>query len=164
VRGKQQEEESNPLKVWGLVGLGVVAVALIGYLVYRGLGIGGVAPREQTTAEVNIQKIATIYREFTDAHRGKAPANVEELKAWATKLKKDKLTQLGIDDPEQAFTSPRDKQPYVVVPTRMNMLQPDMFVAYEKVGVGGKRLGVTAMGREFEVPEENLKYHVPGMK
>ena len=94
----EKEEQANPYMVWGAVGIGGVAVLLVGFFLYRSFFSGGFVGRELTSAEDNIKKIAFIYREYTSANRGKPPANVDELKAWAKKLSKEKQADLSIED------------------------------------------------------------------
>jgi hypothetical protein len=152
---KAQEEKAEQYKVWGLIGLGTVAVLVVGFFGYRYFfGGSGFVGRELTSGEENIKKIAYMYSQYTGA-KGKPPANVDELKAWAKTLSKAKQTDLGIDDVEKAFTSPRDNQPYVVVPLRADGMKPDLVIAYEKTGAGGKRWGVSGMGSAWEIGSKN---------
>ncbi len=84
---------------------------------------------------------------------------MEELKAWTKKLNKTELVQMGVDDPETAFVSPRDNQPYVLV--KGGGSGPGDVLAYEQTGVGGKHYIVTPMGRAFELDDLELKRRVP---
>jgi hypothetical protein len=74
--------------------------------------------------------------------------------------KKDKLAARGIEDLDDAFVSPRDKQPYVLVKPEAAQRgpggRPPMLWVYEKTGVDGKRMGVN-MGGAFEMDEERFK-------
>src|SRR5439155_9574819 len=74
----------------------------------------GVPYREQPSAEARIQKIGALCNTYA-ARQRKKPSSIDELKAWLKKLDKTDLAQMGIEDPEAAFVSPRDNEPYVLV-------------------------------------------------
>jgi hypothetical protein len=116
--------------------------------------------------EKHILKIVSLYTEFRGAHQGRAPKDAQELKEWAKGLKKDKLTSRGIENLDDAFVSPRDKQPYVLVRPEAAKPgpggRPAMLWVYEKTGVGGKRMGANPMGYAFEMDEEAFKKVLPG--
>src|SRR5262245_10213429 len=117
------------------------------------VGCGGPQPKPLSPEEVHLQKFGRLYFE----HRmstGKPPANVQELKAWAKKQGKDKLDKMEIDDVEQAFVSPRDHEPYVLVQLPMGM---GPVLAHEKSGAGGRRLVLNSQGNVMDVNETQFQ-------
>ena len=118
-----------------------------------------IEPQPLPPAEARVRKLGTIYHEFITAQHGKKPANMEELKAWAKKLSKTRLGEMGIEDVDATFVSPRDNQPYVLL--RGGPAGPWQVVAYEKTGLEGKRYVITAMGSALELEESALK-QIPG--
>jgi hypothetical protein len=141
--------------VSGQVVLGLVVLSLLN-------GCGPRLPdRVQPSAEARIQKLAGLCNKFATRQR-KKPASIEELKTWAKSLDKNDLVQMGIEDPDTAFVSPRDNQPYVLV--RSGGSGPGDVLAYEKVGEGGKHYIVTPMGAAFELDEQELRRRVPSAK
>jgi hypothetical protein len=125
-------------------------------------GCGPTVPyREQPSAEARIQKLASLSSAYA-VQQKKKPASIDELKAWAKKLDKTELARLGIEDPESAFVSPRDNEPYVLVKSAGS--GPGDVLAYEKTGAGGKHYVVTPMGSAFELDKAELKRRVPSAK
>jgi len=82
-------------------------------------------------------KIGLAYREFCDRN-GRPPAKADDLKKTLN------------DD--SVWTSARDKQPFVVIwnvdPAKV---PPGTIIAYEELGVHGKRLVRTAVGSTEEM-------------
>ena len=117
--------------------------------------------KEQPSAAARIQRLASLCSKYAIRQR-KRPTSIEDLKAWAKNLDKTELTQIGLEDPNTAFVSPRDNQPYVVV--RSPGTGPGDVLAYEKTGEGGKHYIVTPMGSAFELDEAELKRRVPSAK
>jgi hypothetical protein len=111
-------------------------------------------PRIQPPAEAHIQKIASLYNEYRATH-DKPPATIEELKAWAIKLKPQQRADLGIDDPETAFVSPRDHQLYGLA--NLGEMGMGPLLAYEKTGANGKHYVVSSVGSVSELTDAQLK-------
>jgi hypothetical protein len=123
---------------------------------------GGPVKTDLDPNEKHILKIISLYSEFRAAHRGKPPRDARALKSWAQRLKKEKLAERGIENLDDAFVSPRDKQPYVLVKPEAARPgpggRPAMLWVYEKtVGGDGKRMAANPMGYAFKVDEERLK-------
>jgi hypothetical protein len=129
--------------------------------VLSGCGPRFTAREEQPSAEARIQKLASLCNRY-GARQRKKPGSIEELKAWTKNLDRTELTRLGIEDPETAFISPRDHQPFVLVKSPGS--GPGDVLAYEKVGEGGKHYIVTPMGSAFELDEAELRRRVPSAK
>jgi hypothetical protein len=122
-----------------------------------GGGDGGPVKTAMAPSESHILKIVTVWTEYKKDHRNKPPTSLDELKAYAKKLSKDKQKQLGIEDPDKMFTSPRDNQPYGLnrVGTEMGGMNKILF--YEKVGVNGLRMTASTMGTVAEVDETEFR-------
>ncbi len=123
---------------------------------------GEVKPREQSPAEVSLQKLAGAWTEFASG-QGRPPADVDDLKDWARRRSVEFRIALGIEDVETAFVSPRDQQPYVLVPPSDAAGGPDAIVACERSGVAGRRLVVNALGNVWEMSEADLRQKVPNL-
>jgi hypothetical protein len=120
--------------------------------------------------EKHILKLASLYSDFR-AKNGRAPSNIKELKDFAGRMSKEDREARGLEDLEQAFTSPRDNQPYKVVPPQA--VRPagkggppgppmPMVIIYETTGVDGKRMVASGMGGgAFELTDERLREYVP---
>jgi hypothetical protein len=111
-------------------------------------------PRDQTPGEANIARFYTMYAGCRASLKGKSPSSVEEVRDWAKKQTKEKLTQLGVVDVDTACISPRDNQPYVVVELPMGM---GPVVAHEKDGVSGRRLVVNSQGSVIDANESQFQ-------
>jgi hypothetical protein len=112
--------------------------------------------------EQHILRVASLYGLYKNTHKGKGPATMDELKAWVKKMKPAELSKLKITDVEQTFTSPRDNQPYQLNDLRKAPGGMGGVLAYEKVGVNGKRMTVSSMGTTAELSEASMREAVPG--
>lgn len=120
---------------------------------------GGNPPPPETQ---HIQRVARLYMEYFQSKKmQQSPKNVDDLKAFAKTLDKQRLTGMGIDDLDAAFVSPRDKKPYVVLPAApMGMpsggkqgaapqgmeAMSRAIIVHEQEGVSGKRMVVFMQG------------------
>jgi hypothetical protein len=116
-----------------------------------------VEPREALLGEAETQRVLGLYTHYRSTTGGKPPPNADALKAWVKKLKKEELSQRGITDVDQAFISPRDQQPYVIVPPSGSL----GVVVFERKGVDGKRYVGTQQGSTLEIDESRLREQVP---
>jgi hypothetical protein len=114
--------------------------------------------------EKHILKLAALYSDFRGKN-GRLPKTIDELKAFARKMSPEDLRQRGIDDLDKAFTSPRDNQPYKLVPPqRPKRGGPPfpMVILYEATGVDGKHMVASGMGGgAFEWDEATLRQNIP---
>src|SRR5437763_1274492 len=67
--------------------------------------------QEPPLTQARIRKLAPLCRKYMIKQK-KKPGSIEELKAWVKKLSPTEQSELAIDDPETAFVSPRDNQPF----------------------------------------------------
>jgi len=109
-------------------------------------------PQVPPLGHLRIQKLGSICTQFAVSQR-RQPSNVDELKAWAKKLPKEKLDAMGIENIDEAFISPRDQHPYVLVRGGPQM----MIQAHEKTGEGGKRYVLYSTGSVFEMADGAFK-------
>ncbi len=159
---RPKKKQSNRNVVIAGVAGGVLLIGVLAFVFLRGWG--GDVGKPPPDVHVSIQKLSAIYTDYTAANKGSPPANVKQLKDWVGKQKKERLAQWGAEDLEATFTSPRDNQPYVILPVREDLAGPDTVMAHEQKGVGGKRFVLTAMGSAFEVDEAAFKMMVPGAR
>jgi hypothetical protein len=129
-----------------------IILGMVAFTLLSGCG-RSIEPQVPPAGLSRIQKLATVCREYA-VNQKKQPSTVEELKAWAKKQPKSQLTWLGIEDVDQAFVSPRDQQPYVLVRGAGQKMGPLMVLAYEKTGENGKRYVVTTTGSVLELEEK----------
>ena len=127
------------------------------------LGCGGQrASRERE--ESNLKPLAVFYGQFTGRHRGRSPANEAEFKEFLRSLSSEQLATFNVTDPESLFVSPRDQEPYVIIygsPSGPPGPGGAPVIAYEQVGVGGKRFVASSIGAVEEVDEARFKELVP---
>ena len=97
-------------------------------------------------------------------HRGQPPANEAEFRTFVEKEGPSLLEQFALKDVSSLFVSSRDNQPYVILYGPLSgppgpAGQP--VFAYEKTGVGGKRMVASGLGAVEEVDEARFKELVP---
>jgi hypothetical protein len=114
-----------------------------------------VQPREALPGEAETQRILVLYTDYRQAMGGKPPPSAEVLKKWAKGLKD--LSQRGITDLDQAFVSPRDNLPYVIVTPSGGL----GVVVFERKGAEGKRFIGTQQGSVIEIDEAYFRQNVP---
>lgn len=129
------------------------------------LGWSGCSAPANVDEQVSTLKpLAILYGRFPAQHRGQAPANEAEFRTFVEKEAPSLLEQFAVKDVPSLFVSSRDKQPYVILYGRLAGppgpgMQP--VFAYERVGVGGKRLVASGLGAVEEVDEAKFKQLVP---
>jgi hypothetical protein len=111
-----------------------------------------------------LKPLAILYGRFLAQHRGQPPANEAEFRTFVDKEAPSLLEQFAVKDVPSLFVSARDNQPYVILYGRLTgppgpAGQP--VFAYEKAGVGGKRMVATSLGAVEEVDEAKFKELVP---
>lgn len=118
---------------------------------------------ERDPGERPILKVLSIYSRF-QRENNRSPANTEELKGWLKRQDKTVREQLGADDVEKVFISPRDNQPFQINPPNPRVMGGQgRVVIYEKVGVDGKRQTASSMATVAEMDEETLRRYVPNL-
>lgn len=120
----------------------------------------------QSTEESNLKPLAVFYGRFQAQHRGQPPKDEAEFKEFLKTMTPADLETFKLKSADEIFTSSRDKQPYTIVygPPQGPAKGPGgaPIIAYEKVGVGGKRYIASSLGGIEEVDEARFKELVPG--
>jgi hypothetical protein len=128
--------------------------------VLAGAAVGCGKERDLTVDEgrTHILNAMSVWHEYRKANNNKAPKSMDEFKSWAKKnVKPETLQRMGYKDVDELLTSPRDGQPYELIPPHpappgmpSGMAGVAQSVMAEKVGVNGKRFSVTGMGNVME--------------
>ena len=109
----------------------------------------------------NMRGLAVAYGQFSSRHRGRPPKSEKELRAFIEKemggvTYAESYNMTSVDD---LFISSRDNEPYEVIYGKKSKI-----VAYEKVGVDGKRFVAHDLGAAEEVDEATFAELVPNAK
>ncbi len=122
---------------------------------------GGVAQQES-----NLKKLSLFFGQYQGQHRGAWAPDEKSLKEFI-KSQELMLKSHQITDVDGLFISERDHQPYVILFGSQDgaPLGPggSPVVAYEKVGVAGKRFVASSLGAVEEVDEQRLRQWVPNL-
>lgn len=120
------------------------------------LGCGQPAPVAPPPHQKHhIQEAFHFYLVYGMRNEARAPKDGDELKQWALQHavdEKEIFTRMGIAGREEtAFTSPRDRLPYIVgrIPTEDPLF--GTAIVMEQQGVDGKRFVVFETGRAEEI-------------
>jgi len=116
-------------------------------------------PAAQESAEVAVQRsnmraLAAAYGSYQKNNRGRPPKSEKSFRAWIEK--NGGALDYGAEDIDEMFISSRDDEPYVVIYGK-----PKDVVAYESVGVEGKRYIADNLGIVTEVDEATFREKVP---
>jgi hypothetical protein len=142
----------------------ILLVLVLGFIAGCGEKVtkSDLAPEEK-----HILKLASLYTDFRSKN-GRPPKDIDELKGFTRKMSQQDLAARGIDDIDKAFISPRDNQPYKLVPPQA--AKPvgkggppmPMVVVYEQTGVNGMRMVASGVGGgAFELDDARLREYVP---
>src|SRR5262245_42716683 len=120
------------------------------------LGCGGQSSSERPPQQRHhIQEIFHFWLVYQMRNKGRSPRDASDLKEWAIANKKaesEMFAKMGIAGHEDsAFLSPRDGQPYILRQLSSQELGMGRTVAFEEVGVEGKRYVVFDTGRAEEI-------------
>lgn len=116
--------------------------------------------RENST----LKPLVIAYGQFIASHRGTPPANEAEFREHLNATWDSIKEFHQVKSVDELFISNRDKKPYVVLYGIVNGPpgpggQP--VIAYEQVGVSGKRFIASSLGAIEEVDEAKFKQMVP---
>ena len=124
--------------------------------------LGGCSKTPSTVGKPEVSRLrplAVLYASAASALHH-PPQNEAEFKKYIASQKGKMLDVLKVEDPDAIFVSERDGQPYVVKYVAAGGKIPDV-VAYEKVGVGGKRMVGFATGVVADLDEAQFRESVP---
>jgi hypothetical protein len=83
-------------------------------LLFLLIGCGGGAPVPQPEAQTQIQQLTGLYLYYASKNNDLGPASLDDLKKWSKALPASERHAFG--DLDKLFISPRDNQPYRIVP------------------------------------------------
>jgi hypothetical protein len=123
------------------------------------VGCGGGNPSEPD-AKVRLTKVLRLYQVYVDKNK-KGPPDEQALREFGQKLSpKERDEYLIGDDLESIFTSPRDKQKYVIqYNLRLSPGGPNRAVAWEATGQGGMRFVALSIGYVEEYDDETFQQY-----
>jgi hypothetical protein len=124
-------------------------------------GCGG-TPSAAPASNADFQKLVALYSRMINA--GTPPTSEAEFKSAIKDRLKSVADALGVTDVDALFVSPRDGKPVVVVYGRRPPGMNSEVVAYEQVGVAGKRLVGFSLGTIEETDEQRFRELVPAPK
>ena len=135
-----------------------------------GVAAGGCGPKvtpveREPEGREEMRRLVSLYSTYRSTNNG-PPANADQLKAWAKKQGGAKLKEMAeTDDLDKIFVSPRDHQPFVVLPMNTATARgPMIVIAYEKQGLNGQRYVASAQGSIFEADDARFRELVPNAK
>lgn len=114
---------------------------------------GGCAPDETASPTAKkLRSLAQVYLDCAVARKGQGPPDEAAFKKHVRGMYEDVLKDYGIDPKnlDPAFTSDRDKEPFVVVYGQgVGSIsgKSKQVIAHEKTGVGGKKLVAFVSGK-----------------
>lgn len=129
------------------------------------VGCLGSQTASQEKEESNLKPLAVFFGRYLAQHRGQPPQDEAEFKQFLTEISPEELKTFNLTSTDQIFVSSRDKQPYVIIygqptgPSKGPGGAP--IIAYEKVGVGGKRYVASSLAGVEEVDETRFRELVP---
>lgn len=124
------------------------------------LGCGGGTASPEPDAKVRLTKVLRLYQVYVEKNK-QGPPNEQALRQFGQKLSARERDEYLIgDDLDSIFTSPRDKQPYVI---QYNLkLDPGArtrAVAWEATGEAGMRFVALSVGYVEEYDEETFQQY-----
>jgi len=113
-------------------------------------------PVESTELRSNMRSLAVAYGGYMRENRGRPPKNEAAFRKWLDKQGPDYPEILKVDSIDEIFVSSRDNEPYVIAYGK-----PKRTVAYEAVGVDGKRFVADDLGVVEELDADAFAERVP---
>ena len=118
-------------------------------------------------ASSHLRPLAVLYGKYLSQNMGKPPADEKAFRDFIQAMPPAELDSYDAKSVDSLFISTRDQKPYVLIFTPA--AGPPMpgvasVVAYEQVGVGGKRYIATSLGEVKEITLAELQQLVPSAK
>lgn len=140
------------------------AIGLVFLCAIAGCGNQGKSNKAEEASP--LKPIAKFYGDYVNQHQGSVPASESLFLAFLKEPKNAELlkSEFKITDIDKLLISPRDNKPYTVYyGTISNNQGPGgaPVVAYEKVGINGKRFVASALGYVVEVDESEFRRMIP---
>jgi hypothetical protein len=114
-------------------------------------GQGGV----QAIPEPNLRLIGVLYSQYLSAHKGEAPRNAEEFRAFVQSLGPGVLERAGVSGMDELLVSVRDGE-WLAVKYQDHDWLLEGAIVYEQIGRDGTRFVVTDMGGVSELSEQEF--------
>jgi hypothetical protein len=145
---------------------------LYSVVIFTSLLLTGCGDKGPASADYHhIRHLAQLYGRYQGAHKGQTPKDAEVFKKYISTLSAAELKDMGVtpDNPAALFTSPRDKEEYVICYGSKSTMPPvggggSNVIIYEKVGLKGKRLVALSTTAIEEVDEAKFRSLVPDAK
>jgi len=140
-----------------------ILCALVAVVTAAAAGCSGGPSKPVPLQGSNLGRLAMIYTLYLQNNRTPL-TNEQDLVTYAKSLKPEGVKAMGIDvtQVEQYFTSPRDGKPYrLILKVQGGDPANPPPVAYEQVGVNGKREVGFLFGKVEEVDEARFRQLVP---
>jgi hypothetical protein len=151
---------------------------------------GHPAPRQIGPGEINIRKVGRLYMSYTGSQKTHVgPESLDALKKYAESLDEKALSSMDLkkEDLASLFVSPRDNEPYGIVPKVPAFaaeaappepkkgppskgpppergpvtISPPKAIVYERSGAGGSHLAVFNSGELREISNADFPQIVP---
>ncbi len=122
------------------------------------VGCGPTVAEPEPDSKVRLTQVLRLYQVFVEKH-DRGPADEQSLRDFGQKLSaKERDEYLIGEDLESIFTSPRDKQKYVIqYNIRIDPGAETRAIAWEATGQDGMRFVALSMGYVEEYDEETLQ-------
>ena len=120
-----------------------------------GCGPATEAP-ESTEMRSNMRSLAVAYGGYVRENRGRPPKDEKAFRKWLDKQGPDYPEILQVESIDDIFISSRDDEPYVIAYGKAKAI-----VAYEAVGVDGKRFVADDLGVVEELDADTFAERVP---
>lgn len=134
--------------------LGGVALALLSCLA---LGCGASAAPQAPDAEARTARLLHLYQAYAQKNQ-KGPPSEEAFREFGKKLSTKEREDFAIgDDVETIFTSPRDKQKFVIKYNVKPDPSQNRAIIWEAIGEGGMRYVALTNGYVVQYSEQQLK-------
>lgn len=134
---------------------------LLGMLMLAGCaGAKTEAARKRESS--HLRSLVSVYN-FAAAKLGHRPANQAEFKSFIAANARPMLDSQHVNSVDELFISERDGQPFVVLYGEPTKGAAADLVAYEQVGVAGKRLAGYSLGAIAEIDEQQLANLAPAV-
>jgi len=130
---------------------------IVGYVTILA-GCGSKSPAG-TSKDAEFKALVTLYSSLIK--HGRAPTSEAEFKDAIKNRLAPVAQALKVGDVDALFTSSRDGKPVVVIYGKRSAGMSQDVVAYEQVGVDGKRLVGYSLGMVEEVDEARFRELVP---
>lgn len=134
------------------------AVGLVFVVSIALCGCGRTAAPPEPEAKVRLTKVLRVYQLYAEKNKKGPPDEAALLEFGQSLSPQERDEHLIGDDLDTIFTSPRDKQKYVIqFGLQLDPGGPTRAVAWEAAGLGGKRYVALSKGYVEEYNDETFQ-------